>query len=69
LQLAERLRVAIEELHIPLCGDEGADQLRVTISIGVATQARQESWEQLLERADQALYSAKNKGRNQVQLA
>lgn len=69
LQLAERLRVAIEELHIPLCGDEGADQLRITISIGVATQARQESWEQLLERADQALYSAKNKGRNQVQLA
>jgi diguanylate cyclase (GGDEF)-like protein len=39
------------------------------VSIGVATQASDESWHQVLKRADQALYSAKHSGRNQVQLS
>ena len=72
-QMAERLRQAIEGLHIRAgsTGPEAAGQetINVTVSIGVATQAPTESWEQVLQRADQALYRAKNSGRNQVKLA
>ena len=40
--------------------------IHMTISIGIAQyRIRQENWEQLLERADQALYQAKMKGRDQ----
>jgi len=72
-QMAERLRQGIEGLHIRAgsTGPEAAGQetINVTVSIGVATQAPTESWEQVLQRADQALYRAKNSGRNQVKLA
>ena len=47
-----------------------ADGLPVTISIGVATaMAGSETLEQLLKRADEALYEAKNAGRNRVVVA
>ena len=72
-QLAERLRQAIEELRIAGIETGSATKnpapIRVTVSIGVATQASDESWHQVLKRADQALYSAKHSGRNQVQLS
>jgi diguanylate cyclase (GGDEF)-like protein len=60
LEIAERLRVQISELVI--------DGLRVTVSIGVAgTPAQQpENGEALLKLADEALYAAKEGGRNQV---
>ena len=60
LMIAERVRGAIER--------GGTDQ-RVTISIGVAELAGDESAETLLRRADQALYSAKHEGRNTLRLA
>ena len=42
-------------------------KLSVTVSIGVSDSTDPElSPEQILKRADQALYRAKNKGRNQV---
>jgi diguanylate cyclase (GGDEF)-like protein len=40
--------------------------VNVTISIGVATRQVKNSFEQTLKQADQALYKAKKKGRNQV---
>jgi diguanylate cyclase (GGDEF)-like protein len=46
-----------------------ADALKtvsVTISIGVATREPKNTFEQTLKQADQALYKAKKKGRNQV---
>ncbi|MGB5733901.1 MAG: diguanylate cyclase, partial [Thiohalocapsa sp.] len=50
--------------------DLGSGQaLRVTVSIGVATRRPSESMEALIRRADEALYAAKNNGRNQVCLA
>jgi diguanylate cyclase (GGDEF)-like protein len=64
---AERLRVAIEN-----CSVQYADQvLRVTVSIGVAIQSVDPSQaaDVLLHCADQALYAAKNGGRNRVMLA
>ncbi len=62
LTIAERLRATIagltcihEQLEIP-----------VTISIGVATLKPTEMRQEILERADQALYQAKHLGRNRV---
>lgn len=45
------------------------DTYRVTVSVGVAVWQRPESVEQLLARADEALYDAKSSGRNRVCLA
>jgi len=62
--LAERVRVAIEETAIDL---GGAEPLSVTVSVGVAALDESgRSAEQLVERADAALYSAKDAGRNCV---
>jgi GGDEF domain-containing protein len=50
--------------------DHLSDRLSVTVSIGVAepsTRIRQP--EQVIQSADQALYRAKNEGRNRVELA
>ncbi len=60
-ELAERIRVAVQ--NTPVFG--GGDALRVSVSIGVA-QWSGETPEQLIARADDAMYAAKSAGRNQV---
>ena len=63
--LAERLRKAIESQDITY---EGLT-LRVTVSIGVSVLAENESdILEMLSRADRALYTAKNNGRNRVEV-
>jgi two-component system, cell cycle response regulator len=62
--VAERLRAAVAALPLP----EGGPA-RVTMSAGAATWQPNESAEQLLERADAALYRAKDRGRNRVEVA
>ena len=50
--------------------DHLADRLSVTVSIGVAEPStRNRQPEQVIQSADQALYRAKNEGRNRVELA
>jgi len=50
--------------------DRLSDRLSVTVSIGVAEPStRYRQPEQVIQAADQALYRAKNKGRNRVELA
>jgi len=61
--LAERLREIVEQNEIIL---NGSIRLRLTISLGVADLKTGESYEHLIFRADQALYAAKNAGRNRV---
>lgn len=62
---AERLRVAIGSTPVPLGTD--APALSVSASLGVATvMAGEESLEDLVRRADAALYQAKESGRNKV---
>ena len=62
--VAERLRETVEELRVET---RGHDALRVTVSIGAATaMGGSEDAELLLQRADSALYRAKDGGRNLV---
>jgi diguanylate cyclase (GGDEF)-like protein/PAS domain S-box-containing protein len=62
VRIAERLRLAIAALSTEVDGQV----IRVTASFGVAQRAAQESQLEVLERADAALYSSKEGGRNRV---
>jgi len=65
--IAERLRKRIEEHLFP--GQQ--EPLHVTVSLGVAQfdPTRDESKDMLIKRVDDALYCAKNNGRNRVESA
>ena len=67
LETAERIRRAVEES----AADVGeAEPLKVTISLGLSVFPDDGGTaEELIERADQALYRAKNGGRNRVERA
>jgi diguanylate cyclase (GGDEF)-like protein len=63
--VAERIRENVEKAEIP-CAD--GSTTKVTISIGVATQTPEKTSlvDTFVQNADQALYAAKNQGRNRV---
>lgn len=63
--LAEALRLIVQRLPIPWNG--GA--IGVTVSLGVALSNSRSELLTVLERADGALYAAKQAGRNQVRVA
>lgn len=60
--VAEKLRAAIAGHAFPVVGKK-------TASFGVAELARGEALEKAVERADEALYQAKESGRNRVEVA
>ncbi|MFN3490956.1 MAG: diguanylate cyclase, partial [Anaerolineales bacterium] len=60
--IAERLRQSI--MNAPFASDAGG--LRITASIGIAEAHQNEDLNNLVQRADAALYKAKNSGRNCV---
>lgn len=62
-QIAERIREGIEGSRPP--SGPWSDELRVTASIGIASFVAT-TGEELMARADQALYTAKRDGRNRV---
>jgi diguanylate cyclase (GGDEF)-like protein len=62
LLIGERIRCAIAAINLPSKGGP----VRPTISVGVSTLRESDSKEELVERADEALYRAKAAGRNQV---
>ena len=65
--IAERLRLAVQD-NEAVRSDEG-EPVRFTVSVGVAALAPQDTaFETLLQRADRALYQAKDGGRNRVEL-
>jgi two-component system cell cycle response regulator len=63
--VAERLRRSIASE--PFAIERGLKRIEVTISIGISTLERKgEPVNDVLKRADQALYRAKHDGRNRV---
>ena len=63
--VAERVRKSIEECAVPL---PNGDMFHFSVSIGVVGSAVSDDLEELIKRADSALYSAKENGRNQVRV-
>jgi diguanylate cyclase (GGDEF)-like protein len=66
LEIAERLRAAVEELKVPHANKE----LGITISVGCAFScpANPLAPQELISMADEALYKSKKNGRNRVTL-
>lgn len=64
-RVAERIRAHVAEQPINLQGLE----IPVTLSLGLAEAQSGESVDELIARADKALYKAKAEGRNQVQIS
>lgn len=62
--MAERLRSTLEGINV----DTGKYRLKLTASFGIAMLNRDDSFQSILRRADQALYAAKSAGRNCVML-
>jgi len=65
VKVADRIRLGIEDLQLPT--HRGV--LSVTISAGVAIRHQDETYSELFDRADCALYASKRLGRNRVSLA
>lgn len=64
IQAAERLRATIASTQV---SPNGVEPFHITVSLGVATLIDKDaSIDTLLNQADQALYQAKNEGRNRV---
>jgi diguanylate cyclase (GGDEF)-like protein len=67
--IAERIRQEISSIGLQDQEREPNGAKAITISIGIASyQDRADTTEELLERADQALYQAKAGGRNRIEV-
>lgn len=64
LSFAEKLRKIIETKKLVIA--KSGQEISLTISVGVASREECENYDDLFEKADQALYQAKKNGRNQV---
>jgi len=62
---AERIRSCVEESFFP----DLSSNFRVTVSIGLSQHRTKEDIEKTISRADEALYRAKNNGRNRVEFS
>ncbi len=67
LAVAQRVRQGIAALGFAADGGQGPEQdHQVTVSVGVADLGPREGPQDLVARADQAMYAAKNQGRDRV---
>ena len=62
LAIAERVRLTVEQLEVPLEGGP----VRMTVCAGAAQLDPARGWEEMMQRADAAMYEAKRHGRNRV---
>ncbi|WP_333873272.1 GGDEF domain-containing protein [Methylobacter sp.] len=65
MEIAEKIRVSLAQHPLKLKGSKKSIGT-VTISIGVSSFKIDDSVESLIERADKAMYRAKDNGRNQI---
>jgi diguanylate cyclase len=65
MEIAEKIRGSLAQHPLKRKGSKESIGI-VTVSIGVSSLKSNDSTESLIERADQAMYKAKNNGRNQV---
>lgn len=63
---ADKLRSAIANTRFSLADDDREEYLNVTVSIGVTEFTKGDTRADLIERADRALYQAKENGKDQV---
>lgn len=61
-KVAEKLRSEIEKKEIIIDGKT----LKATVSFGIAAYANENSLEEVIHKADQAMYEAKKQGKNQI---
>lgn len=61
-EIAERIRYAVDKMQLM----HNEQLINVTLSIGISHIKGGDDMESMLQRADEALYSAKHNGRNQV---
>ncbi|MDD4588185.1 MAG: diguanylate cyclase [Heliobacteriaceae bacterium] len=67
LAMAEKLRVALADREIRFSYRGELKSTQVTLSFGVSQFREFDTWEQLLARAQEAIYLAKQNGRNRVE--
>jgi len=65
LEVAERIRNEVSQISIESAKDQ---PLTFTISLGIAENKNDKNVEDILKRADSALYNAKESGRNQTKI-
>lgn len=66
---ADKAGMVAEKLRQVIAKQEFADEINFTLSLGVTQISRRDSMESLLQRLQNALTGAKNKGRNQTVIA
>lgn len=68
MRTAEKLRIALTSIAFPDEDETGRTHLSASFGVAIQNQKLAQSWN-ALEQADQALYQAKEQGRNRVYLA